>query len=46
MLPFQDIFNARFDPADPPESVSIFGPRRKLGREYILSTQQLDIFGL
>ena len=38
-------FNARFDPADPPESVGIFGPRRKLGREYILSTQQLDIFG-
>ncbi|MBO4433889.1 MAG: alpha/beta fold hydrolase [Bacteroidales bacterium] len=37
-------FNARFNPADPPESVSIFGPR-KLGREYILGAQKLDIFG-
>ena len=37
-------FNARFDPKDPPESVSIFGPR-KLGREYMVSTQELDIFG-
>jgi len=37
-------FNARFDPKDPPKSVRVFGPR-KLGREYILSTQQLDIFG-
>ena len=38
-------FNARFDPADPPEKVKIFGSNRALGREYILGTQQLDIFG-
>lgn len=38
-------FNARFDPSDPPEVVRIFGNRRALGREYILSTQKLDIFG-
>ena len=37
-------FNARFNPEDPPESVSIFGSR-KLGREYMVSTQDLDIFG-
>ena len=37
-------FNARFDPADPPEFVRclVF---MKLGREYLLSTQQLDIYG-
>lgn len=38
-------FSARFDPADPPETVSILGRSRVLGREYILQTQQLDIFG-
>ncbi|MBO7069895.1 MAG: alpha/beta fold hydrolase [Bacteroidales bacterium] len=37
-------FNARFNPEDPPESISVFGPR-KLGREYMVSTQELDIFG-
>lgn len=37
-------FNARFDPADPPEFVRclVF---MKLGREYLLTTQQLDIYG-
>ncbi|MBO5916661.1 MAG: alpha/beta fold hydrolase [Bacteroidales bacterium] len=37
-------FNARFDPANPPEYVTCFGTMR-LGREYLLSTQTLDIFG-
>ena len=37
-------FNARFDPADPPEFVRCWG-FMKLGREYLLSTQELDIFG-
>ncbi len=37
-------FNARFDPANPPEFVRclVF---MKLGREYLLTTQQLDIYG-
>ena len=37
-------FNARFDPTDPPEFVRclVF---MKLGREYLLTTQQLDIYG-
>ena len=37
-------FNARFDPNDPPEYVRcwIF---KKLGREYLLTTQNLDIYG-
>ncbi|MCR4965620.1 MAG: alpha/beta fold hydrolase [Bacteroidales bacterium] len=37
-------FNARFNPADPPEFVRclVF---MKLGREYLLTTQQLDIYG-
>ena len=37
-------FNARFDPNDPPEYVRcwIFN---KLGREYLLTTQNLDIYG-
>ena len=37
-------FNARFDPADPPEFIRclVF---MKLGREYLLTTQQLDIYG-
>lgn len=37
-------FSAEFDPADPPEYVKCFGIM-KLGREYILTTQELDIFG-
>ena len=37
-------FNARFDPTDPPEFVRclVF---MKLGRKYLLTTQQLDIYG-
>ncbi len=38
------LFDAKFDPADPPETVRCFG-MMKLGREYLLSTQQLDIYG-
>ena len=37
-------FNARFDPKDPPEYIRCWGVK-KLGREYLLSTQELDIFG-
>lgn len=37
-------FNARFDPADPPEYIRCWGVM-KLGREYLLTTQQLDIYG-
>lgn len=37
-------FGAEFNPADPPEFVKCFGIM-KLGREYILSTQELDIYG-
>jgi pimeloyl-ACP methyl ester carboxylesterase len=37
-------FGAKFNPADPPEYVKCFGIM-KLGREYILSTQELDIYG-
>ena len=37
-------FNARFDPKDPPEYIRCWGFMR-LGREYLLSTQELDIFG-
>ena len=37
-------FNARFDPSNPPEYVRCWG-FKKLGREYLLSTQQLDIYG-
>lgn len=37
-------FRAEFNPADPPEYVKCFGIM-KLGREYILSTQELDIYG-
>ena len=36
-------FGAEFNPADPPEYVKGFGIM-KLGREYILSTQELDIY--
>ena len=37
-------FNAKFDPKDPPEFVRCWGVM-KLGREYLLTTQQLDIYG-
>ncbi len=37
-------FNARFDPKNPPEYVRCRGVN-KLGREYLLTTQELDIFG-
>lgn len=37
-------FGARFDPSDPPEFVRCFGIM-KLGREYIMTTQDLDIYG-
>ncbi len=37
-------FNARFDPKDPPEFIRCWG-FMKLGREYLLTTQDLDIFG-
>lgn len=37
-------FDARFDPKNPPEFVRCWG-FMKLGREYLLSTQELDIFG-
>lgn len=37
-------FNARFDPKNPPEFVRCWGIY-KLGREYLLSTQELDIYG-
>ena len=38
------LFDARFDPVNPPEYVKCFG-MMKLGREYLLTTQQLDIYG-
>lgn len=38
------LFDAKFNPADPPEYVRCF-KMMKLGREYLLSTQQLDIYG-
>ena len=37
-------FNARFDPKDPPEYIRCWG-LYKLGREYLVTTQQLDIYG-
>lgn len=37
-------FGAEFNPADPPEYVKCFG-MMKLGREYIITTQELDIYG-
>ncbi|MBR4505624.1 MAG: alpha/beta fold hydrolase [Bacteroidales bacterium] len=37
-------FNARFDPKDPPEYIRCWGMYR-LGREYLVTTQQLDIYG-
>ncbi len=38
------LFDAKFNPVDPPEYVRCF-KMMKLGREYLLSTQQLDIYG-
>lgn len=37
-------FNAKFDPANPPEYIRCWGIM-KLGREYIVTTQNLDIIG-
>ena len=37
-------FNARFDPADPPAYIRCW-VFMKLGREYLLTTQHLDIYG-
>ena len=37
-------FNATLDPKDPPEYIRCWG-LYKLGREYLVTTQQLDIFG-
>ena len=37
-------FNARFDPKNPPEFIRCWG-FMKLGREYLLTTQELDIYG-
>ena len=37
-------FNATFDPKDPPEFIRCWG-FMKLGREYLLTTQDLDIYG-
>lgn len=37
-------FNARFDPANPPDFVRCWG-FLKLGREYLTDTQELDIYG-
>lgn len=37
-------FNATFDPKDPPAYIRCWGVK-KLGREYLLSTQTLDIYG-
>ena len=37
-------FNASFDPKDPPEFIRCWGVM-KLGREYLLTTQELDIYG-
>ena len=39
-----EFFNARFDPHNPPEYIRCW-VFMKLGREYLLTTQQLDIFG-
>lgn len=39
-----NLFGAKFNPANPPESVKCFGIM-ELGREYLLSTQLLDVYG-
>lgn len=38
------MLGAEFDPADPPEFIRCFA-LMKVGKEYILQTQQLDIYG-
>ena len=38
------MLGAKFDPKNPPEYIKCFG-MMKVSREYILSTQQLDIYG-
>lgn len=38
------LFDAKFNPDNPPEYVRCF-KLMKLGREYLMSTQQLDIYG-
>ena len=38
------LLGAKFDPKNPPEYIKCFG-MMKVSREYILSTQQLDIYG-
>lgn len=38
-------FGQRFDPKNPPEYIRCFGIY-KLGREYLTTTQQLDIYGI
>lgn len=38
------LLGARFDPMNPPEYIKCYG-MMKVSREYILSTQQLDIYG-
>ncbi|MBQ8336693.1 MAG: alpha/beta hydrolase [Bacteroidaceae bacterium] len=38
------LLGAKFDPVSPPEFIRCFGVM-KVGREYILSTQKLDIYG-
>lgn len=37
-------FNARFDPKNPPKYIRCWG-MMKLGREYLTTTQELDIYG-
>jgi pimeloyl-ACP methyl ester carboxylesterase len=39
-----NFFNATFDPKNPPEYIRCWG-LYKLGREYLVTTQQLDIYG-
>lgn len=39
------LLGAKFDPKNPPEYIKCFG-MMKVSREYILSTQQLDIYGV
>lgn len=38
------LLGAKFDPKNPPEYIKCFG-MMKVSREYILSTQQIDIYG-
>ena len=36
------IFDAVFDPLDPPETIPVFGGARELGRDYVLDAQRTD----